>query len=200
MNIMFVSGACGGKTTYANILVEHYNFKRISLADPIRELEAGVDGGDLTELVSRYFTPVNGEMLQILKEAKDIPREQPKPRRRLQFIGTEGGRKRIGPNIWINILKKRLSESLDTNWVLDDCRFVNEYEALKEDFITIKIIMDKETQLKRLLTLYPDFDPKALEHASEKEIELINPKLTISGTITTDEVKQYYDRLIYRSG
>ena len=52
------------------------------------------------------------------------------PRRMLQLLGTEGGRKIIHPNIWLNALFADLKE--DSKWVITDVRFPNEADAILE--------------------------------------------------------------------
>lgn len=51
------------------------------------------------------------------------------PRIMLQLLGTEAGRNIIHPNIWVNSLFSSYSET--SNWVITDCRFPNEADAIK---------------------------------------------------------------------
>lgn len=71
------------------------------------------------------------------------------PRLMLQLLGTEGGRKIIHPNIWVNALMSQYKPVLHTegeknndgitmaykdfpNWIITDTRFPNEVEAIKQ--------------------------------------------------------------------
>ena len=212
-NVMFVGPMGSGKTFYSNILISK-GYKRIALADPIKELEAGITWGEnLVKLATPFINrvPEYGidelrAMVKILRIAGDMPREEPKPRARLQYIGTEGGREMIDQDIWIKILKGTVEAEPDTNWVCDDCRFVNEYELLKDTFTVVKVLIDEETQLARLSKDYPDFDPKVLEHASEQDIKKIHPTLSIDGTLSLEDATRRLeeiindDKLLHRSG
>ena len=67
------------------------------------------------------------------------------PRLLMQLLGTECGRDIIHPNIWVNALMseyktyKETKDFINTtlkdneypNWVISDCRFPNELEAVK---------------------------------------------------------------------
>jgi hypothetical protein len=56
----------------------------------------------------------------------------------LQWLGTEWGRTKYGPNVWVNILKNKVkffedeSASLKRLIIIDDCRFENEFDAFPE--------------------------------------------------------------------
>ena len=207
MNVMLLGRMGSGKTYYSNILVSK-GFKRISLAEPIKAMEAGLDKAEgameLAELVYPHFKYVReygdiqlSAMIHVLRHVKTIPREEPKPRKRLQYIGTEGGRTKIDPSIWIKILKGRVKQEDSTNWVIDDCRFVNEYEQLKDLFIPIKVTIDYETQVARLTRDYPGFDLDSLNHASELDIDKMNPEFEISGTLTLEEATRQLEEMLH---
>lgn len=63
------------------------------------------------------------------------------PRKILQLLGTECGRDILHPNIWVNSLfsdytsfhHDHVEGGIDyPNWVITDCRFLNEAEAIKQ--------------------------------------------------------------------
>jgi len=70
-------------------------------------------------------------------------KRQMTPRLMLQLLGTEAGRKIIHPNIWVNALfadykvyhepsmYPSFKEPKIPKWVITDCRFPNEAEAIK---------------------------------------------------------------------
>lgn len=106
-------------------------------------------------------------------------------RRLGQLLGTELGR-HIYDEIWVEITLKRVdaifARDLADIAIIDDCRFLNEYDAIKafgdNSIYKSKIVgvtTDDETRAKRrnmsLSDLYKQDD-----HASEKEIDLIIKK------------------------
>jgi len=206
MNVMFVGPMGSGKTFYSNILIDQ-GYKRVALADPIKDMERQLERGKglvtialpYINMVPEYGTEEAQLLCDILQNAADMPHELPKPRARLQYIGTEGGRDMIDQDIWIKILKGTVESEPDTNWVCDDCRFVNEYELLKDSFIPIKLLIDEETQLARLNKDYPNFDPKVLEHASEQDIKNIHPRYTIDGTLSLEDATRRLEEIINES-
>jgi hypothetical protein len=65
-----------------------------------------------------------------------------KDRKFLQFIGTDWGREK-DDNVWINLTLKKIKKTQGYIYI-SDCRFVNEFNALKnDDFIIIKIVRNK---------------------------------------------------------
>lgn len=106
------------------------------------------------------------------------------PRKILQLLGTECGRQIIHPNIWVNAtmanykpngapydslgdvfddLKLCPSETKMPNWIITDCRFPNEAQAIKDrGGIIIKVMRDTEGRFPLLYkewreTTYSDF-------------------------------------------
>ena len=69
----------------------------------------------------------------------NIPRE--KWREFLQVVGTELFRAK-DPNVWVNLLIKEVHDlGPNTNIIISDARFNNEFEALKQDgFVLVKIV------------------------------------------------------------
>lgn len=63
----------------------------------------------------------------------------------LQYLGTEAIRNGLHENAWVNALfadykAPKISEWKPSNWIITDCRFPNEYEAVKQKGgITIRI-------------------------------------------------------------
>lgn len=87
------------------------------------------------------------------------------PRLLLQLIGTDCGRNIIHPNIWVNSLMnkykdkfgamdimdtktmniKRVYEQKESNWIITDVRFPNEFHAIKQKGgLTIRVEKDSE--------------------------------------------------------
>jgi len=167
-----------GKTTLARHLSDKYGYKILPLAQPIKDMEQALASGEsplsvANRFMSEILDPMQLAMLvKILEEAERIPREEPKPRKRLQFIGTDGGRRRISPYIWIEYTAAQAAKHEQV--VIDDTRFKNEWSAFRnQGWQTIYLKISPEEQLERIHMLYPDFDELSLAHASEAELDLL---------------------------
>lgn len=128
-----IVGICGligsGKGTVADILVNDYNFKKISFADKLKDTIA-----ELFEY--------DRELLEGDTEESRHWREQPDkfwtkelgqeitPRFILQIFGTECMRNGFHNNIWVSLVKKKILENPNTNFVIPDTRFANEKEMI----------------------------------------------------------------------
>lgn len=110
-----------GKTTAANSLVEHFDFVRVAFADPLYDMVAAL-----------MRLPVH--------KVRELPKNEPMPslagrtlRHALQTLGTEWGRNDMSADIWVNaaIRKANSLTMRGVRVVMDDCRFLNEYDALR---------------------------------------------------------------------
>jgi hypothetical protein len=192
-NIIIVGKMCSGKTTTADYLIEEIpNSKKLALAGPIYDLVDNIEE-DYKSLVDKYILPyydprdsiqqkigmdISEEFYliwrKILFETKFIPKEKPKSRKRLQFLGTEGGRKRVDDKIWIKIATEKARQESHTTWIIEDCRFKNEFEWFEQaGWQPIFLYMSKQTQESRIRHLYGKFNKSILEHPSEAEIDNI---------------------------
>jgi hypothetical protein len=124
MKIVMLSGKQGaGKSTISDALKEkwfeldHKNkVKQMKFADVIYEMHDAI-----IAILEKYLPPRN--------LIKDGPL--------LQLLGTEWGRKTLGPDVWVDVLKARLSlipnyENDYSLVIIDDCRFENEFDAVPE--------------------------------------------------------------------
>lgn len=195
MNILIVGKMCSGKTAAAKYLKQKINNSKVlTLAGPIYEivenLESMTDEEILEKYISPYYDPRDhmatrlgleiskeyiGKWKKIFADTRKIPIQYPKPRTRLQFLGTEGARNNIDDNIWITIALNKARYNKNISWIIDDCRFTNEYDAfIKEKWKPIFLFVNKRTQEKRLDLLYPDINANVLQHQSELEIDKIH--------------------------
>lgn len=127
MRIIGLSGyARSGKDEAAEAL-KYYGVERRAFADKLREflyrlnpmvdLEHGVSVVRLSDVVDDYgwdgykSTPHGDEIRQLL-----------------QRLGTECGRQIISDDIWVNLALKNMESTKD--YVITDCRFPNEAEAI----------------------------------------------------------------------
>lgn len=192
MNIGIIGQMASGKTTYSKHIVDNYNYTRISLAEPIYWVVDNLKTRCSADIYNIYLDPYIEPELTLIKKinfiscidfVRTIPDETPKPRKRLQWFGTEGGRNNIRDSIWIDIFLTRVKQNPDIKFVVDDVRFGNERDALSNaGFHLIKLNIDKETQKSRLEKLYGNFDETILAHGSEIEIKGLAGDTTIDTT------------------
>lgn len=120
-------------------------------------------------------------------------------RRLLQTEGTENGRNVLGENIWINYFDnwKKVYESRGIDIILCcDCRFLNEYDYIKNnDGIIIKIVAPIRNKIR--LHNESKSDPDTMKiissHISECELDNLNDMmfdLVIENDPNTD-LKKY---------
>lgn len=107
-----------GKTTLANLLLRQ-GYRLFSFADPLRAM---LDG-----LMNFY----DGSEIRDWPKEREIPTIEASPRWMMQSLGTEWGRKCIGPTIWVDLMLRRLDQFPGARTVIDDVRFPNEFEALR---------------------------------------------------------------------
>lgn len=119
MLIGIMGNAGAGKDTIADLLVTWRGFTKLSFADPMKRF-------------CQEIFDFSHEQLWGPKEAKETP--DPRwdgltPRKALQLLGTEWGRQ-MHPDVWVRYAI-RTAKDLGRNAVLADCRFRNEFDAIK---------------------------------------------------------------------
>jgi len=137
LRIAFVGKAGSGKTTLAMYLVRSRGFKRLSFATALKKI------------------------------AQDIifwrPLDKRRDRRFLQCLG-EDARQFIGADVWIRWFDwslKQLENDFVENIVVDDCRYLNEAQYLKDNGFVLIRVFGREA-------------PDMPEHISETELEKIS--------------------------
>ena len=151
INIGVIGRYCSGKDTIAEYLVRKYNYKRIALADPIR---------------------------QIMKDFFGIEnKSDPRNRKYAQIIGTNF--RSLDKEVWINYLLKKVKQ-VDKPVVVSDVRFVNEAEKFLEcndlgetKWELIYLNCPDEVRIERAKARDGYFNPETLNHVSEMEVEKI---------------------------
>lgn len=130
-----IIGICGfigcGKGTVGDILVEKYNFTKISFADRLKDTTATLF--DWPRDMVEGNTPESREW----RETPDPWWSEElgydfTPRLALQRIGTDCMRKGLDDQIWVKFVKKKLADNPQTNFVIPDVRFFNERGIVRE--------------------------------------------------------------------
>jgi hypothetical protein len=113
-----------GKTTVANYLSSHYGYEITSFAKPMRMM--------MTALLTSFDVSAS-DVRFLLSDGKETPVLQipgtPTVRRLMQSLGTEWGRECVHERLWIASWQALAAQHEYV--VADDCRFPNEYAAVK---------------------------------------------------------------------
>lgn len=159
LRVGIVGTMMSGKTTLADTLVTQHGFKRLALADPVKDGTVEMVKAGLRYIgVDRPFTRA------------DLERDKHVFRPVLQWFGTEFGREYVGPDTrWIDTLLQRALYFDPTPIVCDDIRFPNEVESLSAaGFVIFRIRRDEGERLKDLRARYsPEEIDGILSHPSE---------------------------------
>lgn len=132
--IFLLSGRQGaGKSTYAKELVRVLpECISVKFADPLYAL--------------------HDACLPILHALELRPADMKKDGELLQILGTEYGRKKLGENVWVDAVRRRVNKHLEAHSkgfvVIDDCRFPNELEAF-HDAHKIRLVAPEEVRKAR---------------------------------------------------
>lgn len=124
--IAFVACKHAGKTLASQYLCEKYGYTKLSLADPIKYA--------IKEIFDFTDEQLWGDQKEVVDEYWGVS-----PRFVMQMVGTDFFRiqlkekiPRIGDNIWVMLLSKRITNGLlnSKKIVVDDIRFPNEAEMI----------------------------------------------------------------------
>lgn len=179
-NYAIIGKQRAGKDTLAEYLQKKHGGQILKFADPLYEIQ------------------------QAIYEIVELPIHNSKDRLLLQWIGTEWGRKTINPNIWVNIMDRRLTKILSKEEILSqhslfmdyqplnlyitDARFPNEIELLrKHDFKIIKVETCEQLRINRGAT--------NLYHESETALDGYNDYDAIIDN--TNDLETFYQNIDY---
>jgi len=166
-----------GKDTVAKYLVANHEFQQFSFAFPIKEALRSMFGID--PLIDDEHKEVNISW---------IGRS---PRQLYQLLGTEFGRDRVHPDIWVRTLEYRLFQDglpdAGADLVISDCRFDNEADWIRS----------KGGQVWHIVRTN---NKKVQSHRSEDGIRLMADDKIIDNSFSIPELYQQLDHLIADSG
>ncbi len=167
-NVAFVGKAGAGKSTAAGLLVE-LGYTALSFAGPLKDLAAQLWG-------------------HTARTDRD----------KLQKMGV--GIREIDNDAWVNLLLKRLRPPLNVHpapsmgpFTIDDCRFENEWWALKgEGFVIVRIMAPLALRIDRLKGNGKYQNDEQLEHESETALDHLTADYGLTNVGSRDEL---YDDL-----
>lgn len=139
MIIGFCGVAGSGKGTLSDMFVEHFNFKKMSFADPLKDATSVLFGWDRKLLEGD--TRESREFRENVDEfwTSKLPFTV-RPRKILQMMGDEVGRQIFSSEFWIHCLEKRLDNEKG-NITIADVRYPNEIDFIKrKNGIVVRVI------------------------------------------------------------
>lgn len=183
--------AQSGKDSTANVLVDKYGFEQISFAEPLKQISYDIDPLITNESVSErgVVTPAK-HLAELVDEfGWDVVKTTyPEARRFLQRIGTEGLRKNVDNNFWVNLAISRIRSSKERgqqHFVISDMRFVNEHyqidKAELDYFEAWRILRDGLT---------------VMNHASELELNDIPVQRHIDNNGTLEDLENIVNGIV----
>lgn len=188
MKVIGIIGSIGsGKDTSADWMIQNKGFQRLAFATKVKDVAHVVFGWDREKLEG------------LTKESRAWREEvcpfwNITPRKALQLIGTEMFRKMIDDQVWVKTVVKQIQES-NKNTVITDCRFENEFQAIKDLGGKILYIQrGPEPEWASKAASGAEFDEKYGVHVTDWNIYVLKGKADIvienNGTL-----KDLYDTL-----
>ena len=107
-----------GKDTFADYLVEHYGFVKLSFAEPLKKV------------CKELFLLTDEQLYDPMEKEKVDERWGKSPRQLMQIIGTDILRKYYDEKIWVNLLLKKMEHYKKKNIVICDIRHPNELDLV----------------------------------------------------------------------
>ena len=157
MKILLIGKAGSGKSTVAQYLHEKYNLNKYSLGDGVKQITIDV--------LNLCGINVN------INDLYDITKKK-QYRHYMQQIGTDICKKYFGKECWCNLLKNKIDQDQSKNYVIDDIRFITEYNYWYDNnTISIKLIRNNAY-------LEQSHSTESM-HSSETEMDKIKCDYTI---------------------
>lgn len=173
MKIAFIGKMFSGKTTAADYLVNQHAFTKLAFADPVKSISADI----LNLVASRLGQPMTWTYEEIQRRKGEA-----QVRKLLQLVGTELGRELIGyEDVWVDLLVHDVRGR--DNIVIDDCRFPNEAQALKDSgFLIVRMNRPEEDRIALMKEKYPTTYENILHHPSETSLDDFKADLILSAS------------------
>ena len=130
-----IIGICGligcGKGTVGDILVENYGFTKLSFADKLKDGVATVFNWDRAMLEGDTVESREWRETQDDFWTRETGRTIT-PRLVLQEFGTDCMRNGFYDGIWVSMVKQKIINNPDTEFVIPDVRFRNEQNVIRD--------------------------------------------------------------------
>lgn len=132
---------------------------------------------------------------EIAHEAYNMPKdEEHKDRPLLIKIGT--AMREINKDVFVNVVRNRVKQSNADVIIIDDCRFKNEYDMLKQNkWILIRINTPEKKRVERIKMKYPKIFQRHIDKIndqSETQIDHEQFHIEIDGTQKIHHINQEF--------
>lgn len=182
-----------GKDTCCKLLQQLSSKKivQLSFAEKVRKTvwelfkEKIKDRNRIWGTIDQKESLINGWVLPL---SLDYPEKYWSGRRLLQWFGTDVCRS-IYENIWVDNLMAEINDTIwnateDVDICITDCRFLNEYEALKNLDNTIFVRIER----KHICNKFSG-------HSSELDMAMFQPNITINNDGNIEDLKYNLKKL-----
>lgn len=199
-----VIGICGligsGKDTFANYLVEKYDFVKLSFASALKDVLCAVFGWDrqMIEGDTKESREWRNTVDQWWSKRLGIP--DLTPRKMLQLWGTDLCRREFHNEIWIASLQRKIEQlPADKNVVVCDCRFPEEIDLIKSFNNNLIIKVERNVpHWEHLAQQAADGRKEAIQvltdiyeiHESEWRVWCCKPDITVKNQGTLNDFYQ----------
>jgi adenylate kinase family enzyme len=114
----------------------------------------------LAKMIAKKYSSYHFHHISFATKIKSIVQElfHPDKKDRELLIEVGSNMRRIVPDVWINYVLYKTEHSNHFSWIIDDLRFKNEFDKLKQskDWKIIKIELSDDIREQRIRALYPD--------------------------------------------
>lgn len=126
--IIGLTGLAGsGKSTAAEYMEVTHGYNRARFAGPLKNA--------LRRMLRDALVDVHTIERMIEGDLKEVPHSSllgKTPRQAMQTLGTEWGRHCMGDTFWVNLLRYRLEQRRGERIVIEDVRFQNEADMIRD--------------------------------------------------------------------
>lgn len=124
--ILICGRIASGKDTIADYLVSRYNFKKYAFADELKKRASLMYNIPLDHFYSRKFKEIV------------YPPAGISPRNACIELGTM--QRKQDNDYWANSVVFQISKAVPDRVVISDCRYPNEYDVIKKNFMNSRVI------------------------------------------------------------
>ncbi len=136
-------------------------------------------------LVTRYGYTRLAFADKVKEIARDLFGMESKDRALLQAIGVK--MREVRPTVWLDYIFRKAETG--GPYVITDCRFKNEYDACKKRrWTAVRVITRDGVRFTRLQQRDGEFDPGAMGHISETDLDGVHSDYLITNNGSLEEL------------